>query len=255
MTKPIIVIILLLGLPMCLAADTLATVNGKAITQQQLEHYVGLRLGAQSMTTLPEKKRRELLEELINRELIYNDATSIGLEKQDEIKTKIEEQNKNLLTNFRIQKLLKEAPVSKKQLQTVYQEQVVTTSSMEYKARHILVEDEETANQIIGKLLQGAIFAELASQMSLGPSKTQGGDLGWFSATQMVKPFAEALIKLEKNKYTQHPIETQYGWHVIYLEDTRKVSPPTYESVEAQLRKVVENEIIADYIEGLKLDA
>ena len=123
------------------------------------------------------------------------------------------------------------------------------------RARHILVKTEPEAKEIIAELDKGADFATLAKDQSTGPSAAQGGDLGWFSANQMVAPFSEAVIALENGKYTSEPVKTQFGWHVIIREDSRDQTPPSFESVKEQMRPAVQREKIQQYIDGLRKTA
>ena len=122
----------------------------------------------------------------------------------------------------------------------------------EFKARHILVADEDKAKKMIAELDKGADFGELAKKNSTDASAANGGELGWFSAQQMVKPFADAVAKLDKGKYTAEPIQTQFGWHVIMLDDKRDITPPPLDQVKKQLQMVLQNQRIQSYVQGLR---
>ena len=129
-------------------------------------------------------------------------------------------------------------------------------SLKEYKARHILTTTETEAQAVIAQLNKGANFATLAKEKSIDTSSAQnGGELGWFSPDQMVKPFADAVEKLKKGSYTQTPVHTQYGWHVILLQDVRAVQPPPFDEVKDQVRGIMQNRIIGEYIDGLRKKA
>jgi len=232
-----------------------AIVNGVEITEEVFGLYGEKRVGVRPGKNFPEAKRKELMRELVNRELIYQDAKRIQLDKNEFVLMQIEEQIHNILTRARINKLLEDSPPSEAMLRSVYQTHIVDPASREYKARHILLKDIDTANAIIIELNNGANFEKLAKENSTGPSATDGGDLGWFSANQMVKTFSDATAKLQIGSYTKRPVKTRFGWHIIKLEDTRKVDPPPYESVEAQVMKVAQNKIINDYLEKLKTNA
>jgi len=229
-----------------------ATVNGAPISNQVLGMYGEKRIGVKPGNGFPEQKRKELVSELINRELIYQDAISQGLDKDSFVKLEIEEQIHNLLTRARIGKLLQDNPPSEKILQEIYQSEIVAPASSEYRAKHILVNTMEDAKLVIEELNKGGKFEELAKTKSTGPSAAQGGDLGWFSPNQMAKSFSEAVEKLKTGDYSKRPVKTRFGWHVIKLEEARKVDPPPFESVEAQVMKVAQNKIINDFIEGLR---
>ena len=235
--------------------DIIAKVNDSVISTETLAVYGEKRIGVRPGKGFPEEKKQELIAELINRELIYQDAVKLGLDKDELVLMQIHEQTQNLLTRFRIDKLLEDNPPSQEMLQKIYQTQIVDPASKEYQARHILLNDVDAANSVIEALNKGADFATLAKEKSTGPSASQGGDLGWFAPNQMVKTFAEAVEKLKPGEYTKRPVQTRFGWHVIKLEKSREVEPPPYKSVEAQVMKVAQNKIINDYIEGLKQQA
>ena len=123
----------------------------------------------------------------------------------------------------------------------------------EYKARHILVESEETARDLIARLDGGADFTELAKQNSIEPGADQsGGDLGWFSPAQMVPPFAAAVTSMQPGERSKEPVQTQFGWHVISVEDSRDVPPPSFDQVAPQIERFLTNQRIQDYINELR---
>lgn len=232
-----------------------AKVNDQAINKQTLDAYAIKRLGVAPTAGFPKDKLQEIIEELVNRELIVQDAQSLKMEEDDAVAAQLAEAYKNALLQMRIKRLLREKVPSEETLKTIYKEEIVDKTSDEYKARHILLKTKEDARIAIDKLDKGAAFAELAKEMSIGPSKNQGGDLGWFASNQMVKPFADAVVKLKKNTYTKHPVHTRFGWHVIFLEDARKVEPPSFDSVKEQVIEMAQNQIIAEYIDKLKANA
>ena len=156
---------------------------------------------------------------------------------------------------LRIDKLLKASDPSEEMLLTLYKEHIVDKSSIEYKARHILLKTEDDAKMVIAKLKKNSTFAALAKEFSTGPSKNQGGDLGWFASNQMVKPFADAVEKLKDGAYSKKAIQTRFGWHVIFRETSRKVEPPAFETVQKQVLEIAQNQIINEYIEKLKDNA
>lgn len=235
--------------------DVVAVVNGKSITGEVFNLYTQKRIGVSPDANLPKAKRRELVEELVNRELIYQDALAKGLDKEQDVIQEIKEQTENIITQFQVNKLLEENPPSDKMLHEIYQKQVLAPASKEYKARHILLKTEEDANAIILQLNKGADFQKLAKDNSTGASASEGGELGWFSPNQMVKSFADAVEKLKPGEYTKHPVHTRFGWHVIQLEKERDVEPPPFDSVKAQLLKVAQNKMINGYLEELKKKA
>lgn len=242
----------LLLLPVSVMAKTvLATVDGVEITQEMLESYA-LQRGAPSRDAINADQKRKLLKELIDRELLYKEAVNQGLDKTRHAKSEIDSARRNILASMVIRNLNSaDKAITEQMLKDAYNDFVKTLSNKESKARHILVSSREIAEALIKELDKGADFAKLAGEKSEGPSKTAGGDLGWFRAEEMVPPFAEALGKLKKGHYTKTPVQTQFGWHIILLEDTRAIEPPPFESLKKQLHEKVSNDRISDYLKSL----
>ena len=236
------------------ADDTVvATVNGTKITEWTLDRYAsqrGLPPGAPKG-----QQRNALIEELINRELIYQDAVSIGIDKAPAIKQEIEHQRINIIASSMLNRSSDRFAVSDADLKKEYDNRKDELGGKEFKARHILLKNEADAKAVIAELDKGADFATLAGKKSTGPSAVNGGDLGWFKADQMVKPFSDATAKLKKGSYTKTPVVTQFGWHVIKLEDTRAVNPPKFDDVKEQIRVGLQNKLIENYIAGLRKTA
>ena len=138
------------------------------------------------------------------------------------------------------------------EMQALYAEQIKLAPSLEFKARHILVEAQGEAIELITLLEGGADFAELAKERSTGPSGPSGGDLGWFTPDRMVAEFSDAVQTLDDGAFTKIPVQTQFGWHVILREDSREVAPPPYESVRDTLKQQVEQQKLQDYLAGLR---
>ena len=143
-----------------------------------------------------------------------------------------------------------------RELHAEYDTAIGQMDKTEYHARHILVANKEQAEQIIKKLKGGAKFEDLAKAQSTDTgSKDNGGDLGWFTTSRMVKPFADAVKGLKKGEVTPEPVQTQYGWHVIQLEDTREAAPPPFEQVKPQLTDAVLRKELQAYVEDMKKQA
>ncbi|MDD5276904.1 MAG: peptidylprolyl isomerase [Methylovulum sp.] len=233
--------------------DAVAEVNGKYIaksTLANLEKEVSARSQGQ---TFPKEK---LLEELIQRELLVQDAMKKQLDKTPEVVERLDEAKKALLTQADIQNFMKASPVSDAEIKAEYDKQVGGANATEYKARHILVKTEAEAKKLIAELDKGADFAKLANKNSLDGKEAQnGGDLGWFVAGQMVEPFSKAVIALEKGKYTKEPVQTQFGWHVILREDSRQQTPPPLEAVKDQLTPMLQRKKVQDMLENLRKQA
>lgn len=237
--------------PLSQAADAkvLATVNGKKITQQDYDAYT-----QENPQSLQIGKER-ILNELISRELVFQDALKKGLDKDKELLAKLEAVRQNLILGAALEKATSSQAIKDEELKKVYDARLAEFNVQEFKARHILVKTKEEAEKIVTELDMGGDFAELAKKKSTGPTGKNGGDLGWFAPQQMVPEFSQAVSQLEKGKYTKSPVQTQFGWHVIKLEDTRSAVPPTFEQVKPQLKKVVEQQRANEYLQSLKTKA
>lgn len=230
-------------------SKVLATVNGSAITQAVYDIYVQQR---KRKPGGPDANSDSvMLNELINLELMRQDGINKGLDKSAETIALLDHQQRSVIAGVSIKSFMQENPVSDEQLQQFYDAQV-GTGSTEYKAKHILLKSEEDATQVIAMLDNGSDFEELAKEKSTGPSGPSGGNLGWFAANQMVKPFTEAVATLEKGSYSKEPVTTRFGWHVIYLEDTRESSPPPFEDVKDRLRILIINKALQEHVEKIR---
>ena len=230
--------------------NVVARVNGEALTDVDLQTQI------QAMSQRGQGVNREqALQELIELELLSQTAESQGLPDQPEIAASINRQRSSLLAQHLIRSQLQDFEVSEEELRAAYEERTADTEGTEYKARHILLEEKEQAEEMIQQLDDGADFAELAENNSTGPTKSRGGDLGWFSAEQMVEPFMNEVKTLEPGGYTSEPVETQYGWHVIQLDETREAQKPPFEQMERELRNELVGKKIQEYVGSLRNDA
>jgi len=232
-------------------SNVVAVVNGSALTQNGFESYISIRIGQHGRPdTIDADQRKALLEEYINRELIYQDALAGGLDKLPGVADEIENQRRNILASYSVRRIISKPP-SDQALHDAYQKQFARTNK-EYNAKHILVKTEDEAKAVITALDNGEDFSKLAAEKSIDSSAQQGGDLGWFTLEQMVRPFSDATALLKKGGYTKTPVHTDFGWHVIELEDTRDVSPPPFDSVKDQLANKLQNQMISDYVTQLR---
>ncbi|HQR47993.1 MAG TPA: peptidylprolyl isomerase [Steroidobacteraceae bacterium] len=234
------------------AADV-ATVNGKPITAEQFSVFVEAVTGKPG-TDLPPEQKSQMLDQLINMELASQAAEKEGLQNDAATKARIALLTMQVLAQAGTEKYLKAHPVSDSEVKAEYDEQVAKMP-MEYKARHILVDSKEQAEAIIKQLDAGADFAKLAAKDSKDPSGKNGGDLGWFSLQSMVKPFSDAVAALKKGEITQQPVQTQYGWHVIQLEDTRTPTAPAFDDVKQQVKTLAERKKLQAYLDELRKTA
>jgi peptidyl-prolyl cis-trans isomerase C len=230
----------------------LATVNGKVISRAELDAFA-----AQRKNNKPEQQQNSanLLREMISREVLIQNATEAGMDKRPEFIAELTRHRDDLLINTLLQKHLAEHPFTEEQLQEAYQQQISQMDLSEYRARHILSDSEVQATEIIKELDAGADFIDLAKKRSTGPSAPKGGDLGWFRGQSMVAPFAAAVKGMKKGSYSQKPVQTRFGWHVILLEDVRELKPPAYDKLKGQLQNMLSNQALNAYVADLRQNA
>ncbi|MGH8316814.1 MAG: peptidylprolyl isomerase [Steroidobacteraceae bacterium] len=232
------------------ASPTVATVDGTPISRSFYEFYIKGVTGKTSSDLSPQQ-RTQALDNLVRAQLIAHEAVSEGLDKQPDTAHLIEIQRLNILGQALSQKYLANKQPTDDELQAEYTAEVARLPKTEYHARHILVATEPFADKIIQRLKAGEKFSDLAKAESMDSSKTNGGDLGWFTLDHMVKPFADAVANLKVGEYTQQPVQTQYGWHVIQLLGTRPVTPPPFDKVKQRLVQVVQAKKFQAYTQDL----
>jgi peptidyl-prolyl cis-trans isomerase C len=236
--------------PVVNKADAVASVNGQFIPKsalEELEKEIAMRSHGQSF---PKEK---LVEELVQRELLIQDATAKKLDQSPEFVAHLNDAKKALLSQSDLQNFIAANPVTEAEVKAEYDNKVAAEKGLEFKARHILVKTEAEAQKVIAELDKGGDFQKLANKLSLDGKEAQnGGDLGWFLAAQMVAPFSEAVAALENGKYTKTPVQTQFGYHVILREDSRTPTPPPLEAVKDQLMPFLQRQKVQGMIEGLR---
>ncbi len=228
--------------------DAVASVNGVYIskkTLETLEKEISERSQGQNFP------KEQLLEELIQRELLIQQAMQKGLDKSPEVIERMETVKNSLLSQAALQDYLKANPVTDEEIKAEYDSKMANMGE-EYKARHILVKTEDEAKKIIAELQKGGNFQELAKKHSIDPMGSEGGDLGWFTADRMVPPFSEAVVALENGKISQQPVQTQFGWHVILREESRPLTPPPFDAVKEQIRPMLQRQKAQTMIENLR---
>jgi peptidyl-prolyl cis-trans isomerase C len=236
------------------ASPTVVTVNGKALNSQLLDTFL-LAVTGKPAAEATQEQRDAMLDQLVNMTLAAQSAEKEGLAKSPEVQARLDLLQTQILAEAASEKYVKSHPVSDDEVKAAYDSEVANMPK-EYKARHILVEKQETADAIIKELQAGGDFAKIAKAQSKDPgSAVKGGDLGWFSAQTMVKPFAEALAKLEKGKMTTAPVQTEYGWHIIELEDLRAPSAPAFEEVQEQVKMFAQRKKLQAYLDELRKTA
>jgi peptidyl-prolyl cis-trans isomerase C len=228
-------------------------VNGTSVPQTLADAFIAEQK-AQGAQEGPEL-RAAVREELIRREILTQEAKKKGLDKKPEISSQMGLASQAVLIRAFIQDYIKNHPVSEAQLKKDYEQIKSQLGGKEYKARHILVETEAEAKVLLDKLKKGEKFEDLAKQSKDPGSKDNGGDLGWSNPSNYVKPFAEALIKLEKGKLTEAPVKSDFGWHIIQLDDTRPLTPPAFEQVKPQLQQRAQQQVVEGLLKDLRAKA
>ncbi|MDR0769600.1 MAG: peptidylprolyl isomerase [Burkholderiales bacterium] len=258
MTKIRIVGVLLMALfSISVAAQTPAAKapQGKALYSDNLFNYFLKQRTAQGQPDSPEL-RDALREELNTRELLLKEAKKAGIEKQADIKTEIQLNSDMVLIRAFLTDWTQKNPISDDFLKKEYDELKAQLGDKEYKIAHILVENESDAKTIIADLQKGKKFADIAKEKSKDPgSKERGGDLGWNTPGSFVKPFADALPAIGKGKFTPTPIQSQYGWHVITVEDVRDTMLPPFEEAKSQLQQRAQAQWMEKYFKELRSKA
>jgi len=189
------------------------------------------------------------LEDIYN---VTNLQRAKELANEPRIRAQIELQQRVILFQRFAADYLSSNPATEQELFNEYAEQTSLAPTKEYKARHILLETQAQALDVIAELQGGADFEELAKAKSTGPSGATGGDLGWFGPQSMVKPFSDAVVVLQDDAYTREPVQSQFGWHVILREDSRDSTPPPLDSVRDVIKQRVEQAKLQDFIDGLR---
>lgn len=236
------------------AAGSVATVNGVAVPQSRMD----LMMQRQGQRGMPdnEQTRNMVREELINREVIAQEAQRAGLAKRQEVQTQVEFARQEILVNAFIADWLRKNPISDSDVQKEYERVKAQAGEKEYRARHILVETEEQANSMISALKKGGKFDELATKNSKDPGSAQrGGDLDWAVPGTYDAQFAQAMVKLEKGKYTEQPVQTRFGFHVIQLDDVRNVEFPPLADARPRIQQQLMQGKLSQLVRSLRAKA
>jgi peptidyl-prolyl cis-trans isomerase C len=227
-----------------------ATVNGETIGHEMFEFYVKNTLGKPAAELTPEQ-RSTALDNLVRGEVIAQQAAKDGLDKTGEAPSELALARLQILQQAGALHYLEDKKPTDAEDQAEYDAQVAQIPKTEYHARHILVKTQDEAQKIIDQLKKGAKFEDLAKKYSSDSSKDQGGDLGFFSPQTMVAPFSAAVQQLKKGEYTQTPVQTQFGWHVIQLIDTRDKPVPPLDQVKDRVAQIVEQKKFRAYEDEL----
>ncbi|MBX3715302.1 MAG: peptidylprolyl isomerase [Burkholderiales bacterium] len=233
------------------AAAGKIVVNGVTIPQSRID-MMNKELTASGQPDTPERQRA-VKEELINREVLVQAAQKRGLDKQAEVAAQMEMARQAVLVRALFENEVKANPITDADLQKQYEEFKKSMGENEYKIRHILVDKEDDAKAIIADLGKGADFAKIAKDKSKDPgSKDNGGDLDWGPTARYVKPFADAVTALKKGQLTTAPVKTDFGYHVIRLDDVRPLKVPGFDELKEQFRQRAQQQQIQKLVMELR---
>jgi peptidyl-prolyl cis-trans isomerase C len=230
--------------------ERVATVNGKALPKSEFDLYVA-NMSRQSGRDVAEEQKSQLLDQYISMQLAAEEAEKAGIEKDQKVRDQLALARLQVLVDAGLQKYLEAHPVQEAELRPEYDAQVAALPR-EYHARHILVDDQAAAEAITKELKGGADFAKIAAKRSKDSSSKSGGDLGWFTLDTMVKPFADAVKTMQPGQLTDQPVQSQYGWHVIKLEESRATSAPPFDEVKDRVKMIVQRKKLQTHLEELR---
>ena len=238
-------------MPLPALAQNIAVVNGKAVPKARVDNL--LQQAARTGQKVGPEMEAQAKDQVVLREIFTQEAERQGLAASPDYRAQMELARQSILIRELFDKFKKEHPVSDAEAQAEYDKFKAQLSGTEYRARHILVADEAEAKTLIAQLKAGASFEELAKKFSKDPgSGAQGGDLDFAKADAYVPEFGQALTQLKKGEVTAEPVKTQFGWHVIKLEDTREAEFPAFDDVKAQIVQRIEQVKLAQYQEQLR---
>lgn len=244
----------IVGMALPAAAQNVAIVNGKPVPKARVD-MLAQQLAKAGRPVTPEMQG-QLKDEVIAREIFMQEAQKRGLDATDDFKAQMELARQTILIRALFADYQAKNPVTDAEIKAEYDKFVAANGGKEYKARHILVPTEDEAKKIIADLKKGAKFEDLAKKLSKDPgSGANGGDLDWATASSYVPEFAQALIKLKKGETTQVPVKSQFGWHVIRLDDIREAQLPKLEDIKAQIAQQLQQQKLAKFQDDLRKSA
>jgi peptidyl-prolyl cis-trans isomerase C len=236
------------------ATGPVAKVNGVVVPRTRMDYMMEQQKqrGAQDN----DQMRAMVREELVNREVIAQEANRAGLPKKPEVQAELDLARQQIIVNAYLREFVRKNPIGDADVQKEYERAKTQTGAKEYKARHILLETEEEAKGVIAQLKKGGNFEDLAAKNSKDPgSKERGGDLDWNAPGTFDKQFSDAMVKLEKGKFTETPVRTRFGFHVIKLDDVRDTKFPALADVKQRIQQQLVQNKVEELIRGLRAKA
>ncbi|MDX1569461.1 MAG: peptidyl-prolyl cis-trans isomerase [Xanthomonadales bacterium] len=231
-----------------LEGDTLARVNGEAIPESLLLAYLRTR----GQLDANAEQRQAALNELVDLVLLTDEARRSGLLERDSLQALLAVQRLSLVANQVIQNYAQGNPISDQEIQAEYNDTVATTGDQEFRLRHILVEDEDTARTLLERMQGGEDYASVEAEQAAQRDSSVAGEIGWVNLSQVPPSFAPALSRLEPGNHTSEPVASPYGVHILFLEDRREFAPPDLQEVQAGIRNTLARERIEGYLSELR---
>lgn len=232
-------------------AQNVAIINGKAVPLSRVEALA--QQVAASGRPVDDQVRAQLKEEVVLREIFMQEAQKRGIGATEEFKTQMELARQTIMIRTLFADYQKKNPITDAAIQAEYDKFVAANGGKEYRARHVLVETEDEAKSIIKSIKGGAKFEDIAKKSSKDPgSGANGGDLDWAAAASYVTEFSEAMVKLDKGQMTDAPVKSQFGWHVIRVDDVRQAQLPKLEDIKPQVLQQMQQQQLSEYQRGLR---
>jgi peptidyl-prolyl cis-trans isomerase C len=232
-------------------SSPVAIVNGVPIERAYFEFYAKGFAGKSSMSEVTPEQRQQALDNLVHAQVVAQEARKEGVDKDPATAAVLKLEELKVLQDALSEKYLLDKKPTEQEERAEYETQVGLLGKQEYHVHQIQVATEGFARKLIGELEKGANFEELAKRESMDPSKTTGGDIGWLTPDHIKKPFGDAVLSLKKGEYTHKPVQTEFGWHIVRLDDVRDVTPPTFDQVRQRLEQVVQAKKFKAYTDGL----
>ncbi len=236
------------------SAETVATVNGIDIDSTLATIYLESRIRKPESEATAEQKDA-ILRELMDLYLLSTQPEAAELANDQAVKAQIELQTRSAIAKAVVGNYMARNAATEEEITAAYDIRIELTENLQFKVRHILVEAQATAVDLVAQLGKGGDFAELAKTHSIGSSGPLGGELNWFSSEQMVKPFSDAVAALSDGDFTKEPVQTEFGWHVILRMETRRTDPAPLESVRDEIKESIEQTKFLEYMEKLRTES
>jgi peptidyl-prolyl cis-trans isomerase C len=235
------------------APQTLVTINGQKVSDIEVLAFNALQGGQNKLDS--QQAQVQLLNQLVNTALLAQDAKKNGVDKLPQVAAALKMAEVQVLAEAQVNAYFEKNPISDEEIKTAYDKKFAADNLKEYKVRHILVKEEQEAKDIIEALNKGEDFIKLAKERSLDSSKDAGGELGWVGRNQVVKPFGNAMTGLEKGTHSTAPVQSQFGWHIISVDDIRTQKPPALDQVKEQFKIQIQQQKLAKLVTALRESA